>query len=282
MDAYYQGKVAVITGAGGTICAEIARDLAALGTLTVLVGRTEEKLTAVADGIAAAGGRAVVYPCDVTDRAADEALADFVMREYGRCDFLVNGAGGNDPKARPRLKAFDPRELAPDRPEELCGLYSVDMDAFEGVLRLNTMGTVYPLLAFAKHMAAAGGGSIVNFASMNTYCPLTGNFAYAMGKAAVANLTQSFAAYFAAAGVRVNAVAPGFVVNDRSRLILGTVEEGLTPRGEAVIAHTPMHAFLKAQDMCGTVRFLLDGRASAFVTGVTIPVDGGFLTLSGV
>ena len=145
------------------------------------------------------------------------------------------------------------------------------------------MGTVYPTLAFAKYMTKQEeGGSIVNFASMNTYCPLTRNFAYAMSKAAVANLTQSLAAYFAKAGIRINAIAPGFILNDRSRRILGTPEEGLTKRGSDVIAHTPMGRFGSANEMCGTVRWLLDERASAFVTGVTVPVDGGFLTLSGV
>jgi NAD(P)-dependent dehydrogenase (short-subunit alcohol dehydrogenase family) len=144
------------------------------------------------------------------------------------------------------------------------------------------MGTVYPILAFAKYMVQAGCGSIVNFASMNTYCPLTKNFAYAMSKAAVANFTQSLAAYFGETGIRINAVAPGFVVNERSKLILGTVEEGLTDRGAKVIGHTPMGKFGQAQDMYGCVKFLLDERMSGFVTGVTIPVDGGFLTLSGV
>ena len=127
-----------------------------------------------------------------------------------------------------------------------------------------------------------GGGSILNFASMNTYCPLTRNFAYAMSKAAVENFTKSFAAYFAAAGVRINAIAPGFIVNERTKAILGTVEDGLTQRGQDVIKHTPMGNFGQAGDMCGSIRFLIDDRMSSFVTGVTLPVDGGFLTLSGV
>lgn len=117
---------------------------------------------------------------------------------------------------------------------------------------------------------------------MNTYCPLTRNFAYAMAKAAVANLTQSFAAYFANTGIRINAVAPGFILNPRSQKILGSVEEGLTKRGEDVIKHTPMGRFGTADELCGTVRWLLDEQASGFVTGITVPVDGGFLTLSGV
>lgn len=282
MEQYYQGKVAVVTGATGVICSEVARDLASLGVFVVLVGRSPEKAQKVAEQIRANGGRCAAYVCDVTDKAAVDSLAEEVIRAHGKCDFLINGAGGNDARAQPKIVAFDPRELEEDRPKELVGLYNVDMQAFEEVLRLNTMGTVYPSLAFARHMALQGSGSIVNFASMNTYCPLTRNFAYAMGKAAVANLTQSFAAYFAHTGVRVNAVAPGFILNDRSRRILGTPEEGLTKRGQDVIDHTPMRKFGQAADICGTVRWLIDDRASGFVTGITVPVDGGFLTLSGV
>ena len=282
MDSYYQGKVAVVTGAAGIICSEVAKDLASLGIFVVLADRAIENAQRVADQIKEAGGQCATYACDVTDKAAVDAFADEVIKQYGRCDYLINGAGGNNAKAQPKIVKFDPRELDEDRPESLVGLYNVDMQAFEGVIRLNTMGTVYPLMAFAKCMALQGSGSIVNFASMNTYCPLTRNFAYAMSKAAVANFTQAFAAYFAHTGVRINAVAPGFIINDRSKLILGTPEEGLTKRGQDVIDHTPMQKFGKASDMCGTIRWLIDDRAAGFVTGITVPVDGGFLTLSGV
>ena len=282
MDKFFDGKVAVVTGAAGIICSEVAKDLASLGIFVVLVDRNIDAAQRVASEIEKNGGRCAAYSCDVTDKAAVDAFADEVIAKYGRCDYLINGAGGNNAKAQPKITRFDPRELDEDRPEDLVGLYNVDMQAFEGVIRLNTMGTVYPLLAFAKYMAKAGQGSIVNFASMNTYCPLTRNFAYAMSKAAVANFTQAFAAYFSHAGVRVNAVAPGFIINDRSKLILGTPEEGLTKRGQDVIDHTPMEKFGKAQDMCGAIRFFIDERASGFVTGITMPVDGGFLTLSGV
>ncbi len=126
------------------------------------------------------------------------------------------------------------------------------------------------------------GGSVINFASMNSYCPLTRCFSYAMSKAAVSNLTQSFAAYFANANIRINAIAPGFMVNERSKAYLGTVEEGLTKRGESVISHTPMGRFGQADDLVGCVKWLLNQEASSFVTGITVPVDGGFLTLGGV
>ena len=282
MDKYFEDKVAVVTGAAGTICSEVAKDLASTGMTVVLVGRTLEKLQKVEAQINAAGGKATAFACDVTDKASTEELAAKVIEKFGKCDYLVNGAGGNNSKAVPKIVAFDSRELEEDRPEDIVGLYNVDMEAFEKVILTNTMGSVYPMLAFAKYMAKQGSGSIVNFASMNTYCPLTKNFAYAMSKAAVANFTQSFAAYFANAGIRINAVAPGFVVNERTKTVLGTPETGLTKRGQDVIDHTPTKKFGQAHDMCGCVRFLLDDRMSSFVTGVTIPVDGGFLTLSGV
>lgn len=282
MDSVFHDKVAVVTGAAGMICSQVALDLAARGAVVALVGRTPAKLENVAEQIRSAGGRCACYGCDVTDRQAVDALAARIEEELGPVAYLINGAGGNNALAQPNITQFDPRELEDSPPEGLKGLYNVDMDAFENVIRLNTMGTVYPILAFSRYMTKRGKGSIVNFASMNTYCPLTRNFAYAMSKAAVANFTQSLAAYFAVAGIRINAVAPGFVVNERSKRILGTVEEGLTQRGQDVIRHTPMGNFGTANDMCGAVRFLLDDTAAGFVTGITVPVDGGFLTLSGV
>lgn len=279
MDQYFNNKVAVVTGAGGVICSQVSKDLAAEGMTVVLVGRTLEKLEKVA---AEMDGKGFCYACDVTDRDAVEKMAAEVVERFGHVDYLVNGAGGNNNKAVPSIVKFDPRELEEDRPEGFKGLFNVDMECFESVILLNTMGTFYPTMAFARYMTKQGHGSVVNFASMNSYCPLTRNFAYAMSKAAVVNLTQSMAAYFAEAGVRINAVAPGFIINERSKTVLGSPEEGLTKRGQDVIAHTPQNKFGQAGDMSGSVKFLLDDRASGFITGVTIPVDGGFLTLSGV
>lgn len=282
MDTYFQNKVAVVTGAGGTICSAVAIDLASRGVKVALVGRTAEKLEKTARKIEEAGGEYLIYTCDVTDEKAVSALADEVYAKFGACHYLINGAGGNNTAAMPNMIQFDPRELDEDKPEDLKGFYNIDMDAFESVIKINTMGTVIPIRVFAARMAKHGGGSIINFASMNSYCPLTRCFAYAMSKAAVVNLTQSFAAYFAPANIRINAIAPGFIVNERSRQYLGSVEEGLTARGQQVIGHTPTRRFGEAGDICGSVRYLLDDRASAFVTGITVPVDGGFLTLSGV
>ncbi len=278
----FKNKVAVVTGAGGTLCSCIAKNLASYGTKVVLVGRTEEKLIKVYDEIIENGGTAMVYPCDVTDKNSVEKLAEAVKKTFGNCDMLINGAGGNNIKAMPTITKYDERELTGELPEGEKGLYNIDLDAFRSVLDINTMGTVIPTMAFAKQMIENGGGSIINFASMNSYCPLTRCFAYAMSKAAITNLTQSFAAYYAPAKIRINAVAPGFMVNERSKNYLGTVEDGLTARGAQVISHTPMGRFGEADDLSSCVKWLLDSDASAFVTGVTIPVDGGFLTLGGV
>lgn len=277
----FENKVAVVTGAGGTLCSEIAIELAKLGAKVALVGRTKEKLEVVDKKIKANGGTSLVCVCDVRDREAVKTLAQTVETQLGGCDFLINGAGGNNMKAMPTITKYDERELLGTLPEGQKGLYDIDMDAFESVLDINIMGTVYPTMEFAKQMIKKGGGSVINFASMNTYCPLTRCFAYAMSKAAIANLTQSFAAYYAPANIRINGIAPGFMVNERSKNYLGTVEDGLTARGQSVINHTPMGRFGQANDLLGCVKWLL-GTEANFVTGITIPVDGGFLTLGGV
>lgn len=277
-----KNKIAVVTGAAGTLCSEIAIKLASEGAKVALVDLVEEKAAVVADKIKAAGGTCKTYSCDVTDRNAVVKLAQKVEAELGPCNMLVNGAGGNSIPAMPTITEFDPAELSGGLPEGQRGLYDIDLDAFEMVLKLNTMGTVYPTMEFGKHMVKTGGGSVINFASMNSYCPLTRCFAYAMSKAAIANLTQSFAAYYAPAKIRINAIAPGFMVNERSKNYLGTVEDGLTARGKSVISHTPMGRFGEAKDLLGCVMWLLNEEESSFVTGITVPVDGGFLTLGGV
>ena len=278
----FKDKVAVVTGAGGTLCSVIAIDLARNGAKVVLVGRTEEKLLKTLEKIKEIGGEALTFACDVTDAEAVEKLGQFTMENFGPCDFLINGAGGNNIKAMPTITAFDERELTGEMPEGQKGIFNIDMEAFESVIKINTMGTVIPTLCFAKQMAQKGEGVIINFASMNSYCPLTRNYAYALSKAGITNLTQSMAAYFANANIRINAIAPGFMVNERSKAYLGTVEEGLTQRGKDVIKHTPMGRFGQAEDLLGCVNWLLDSKLSGFVTGTTIPVDGGFLTLGGV
>lgn len=282
MNEQFKDQVAVVTGAGGVLCSEIAKKLAAVGCKTVLVGRTEGKLRKVADEIAAAGGTCLVRTADVTDEAAMMALAEEVEQTYGPCRYLINGAGGNNNKAITTNFTFDPAELQADKPAGMVGFFDLDMDVFESVVKINTLGTVIPVRAFAKQMARAGRGAILNFASMNSSRPLTRVPAYAMSKAAVVNLTQWLATYFASAGIRVNAVAPGFFVNERSKKILYTPDGSLSQRGKNVMAHTPMERFGEPKELLGAVMWLLNDAEAAFVTGITVAVDGGFLAHSGI
>lgn len=299
MNTYCKDKVAVVTGAGGTLCSAIAKDLARQGAKVVLIGRTREKLEKVADEIGGmVGPMAAVRAeaADVTDEKTMREIADRIAAEWGPCRFLVNGAGGNNIKAMPTRLRFMPEDLGSldgrsqtdqrghggAEPPASRGFFDIDMEAFRSVLEINTLGTVIPSRIFGLQMAKAGGGAILNFASMNTYRPLTRNSAYAMSKAAVANWTMFFAQYMAPAKVRVNAVAPGFMVNERSKKYLMTPDGGLSPRGEQVMHHTPMGRFGEAQDLLGCVNWLLDDSVSSFVTGITVPVDGGFLSSAGV
>lgn len=282
MSMEWQGKVAVVTGAGGTLCSVIAAFLAEKGMKVVLVGRTREKLEKTAAVIESKGGVCRIECADVNDIAVINDIANRVAAEWGPCRILVNGAGGNNINAMTTNTAFNPVEITSDKPEDMRGFFDLDMDVFANVLKTNTVGTVIPCQIFGKQIVAAGGGSILNFASMNTYRPLSRVSAYAMSKAAIANFTQWLAAYLAPANIRVNAVAPGFFVNERSIKYLRTPDGGLSPRGENVMQHTPMKRFGEAPDLLGCVEWLLDDEKAAFVTGITVPVDGGFLSSTGI
>jgi len=282
MNEDYKDQVAVVTGAGGTLCSAIAIDLADKGAKVALVGRTREKLEAVAEKISELGGTALVCPCDVTDEAAVQALAEELNCKWGPCRFLINGAGGNNIKALTTNFTFEQQELQADKPDDMVGFFDLDMDVFKDVLEINTIGTVIPSRIFGRQMAQAGNGAIINFASMNSYRPLTRVPAYAMSKAAMVNFTQWLATYFAPAGIRVNAIAPGFFVNERSKKYLCTPDGGLSQRGKNVMQHTPMGRFGEAEELLGCVEWLLSDKAAGFVTGITVPVDGGFLSSTGV
>lgn len=279
---FLKDKVAVVTGAAGTLCSEVARELAKNGAKVALLGRTLPALEKVAAAIRDAGGTALPIACDVTDAGAVEKAREAVTRELGVCHFLINGAGGNQPDAVTTLTEFSPAELAKDKPAGTRGFFDLSLDRFEDVVRVNTLGTVVPCQVFGREMAQLGRGSILNFASMNSYRPLTRVPAYAMAKAGVVSFTQWLSVYLAPAHIRVNGVAPGFFVNDRSRKILMTPDGGLTARGQNVMGHTPLKRFGDAKELLGCVCWLLDDEKAGFVTGATIPVDGGFLASSGV
>lgn len=195
---------------------------------------------------------------------------------------LVNGAGGNQADAITTLTEFDPCELNADRAPDVRGFFSLDPGRYADVVRVNTMGTVIPCQRFRRRMARLGRGSILTFSSMTGYRPLSRVPAYATAKSGIIRFTEWLATYLAPAGIRVNGVAPGFYVNDRSRKILFTPEGELSARGRNVVAHTAMKRFGDASELCGCVRWLLNDDEAGFVTGTTVPVDGGFLAAPGI
>ena len=283
MESYCKDSVAVVTGAGGTLCSCIAIDLARQGAKVVLIGRTAAKLEKTAAEIEKDGGVCRIEPADVTDEKAIQAVADRVADAWGPCKFLVNGAGGNTAKAMPTRLRYSEADLTPTKDfDKDRGFWDIDLEAFRGVLEANTIGTVIPSKVFGLQMAKNGGGAILNFGSMNTYRPLTRVAPYAMSKAAIASWTMFFAQYMAPAKVRVNAVAPGFFVNERSKQYLMTPDGGLSARGEQVMAHSCIRRFGEARELLGCVNWLLDDGKAGFVTGITVPVDGGFLASAGV
>ena len=281
--SYCKDKVAVVTGAGGTLCSCIAIDLAKQGANVVLIGRTAAKLEKTKSAIDATGGVCRIEAGDVTDEKRMQEIADRIEKEWGPCKFLVNGAGGNNVKAMPTRLRFSEADLQPTADfDKDRGFWDIDLAAFKSVLEINTIGTVIPSKIFGLQMAKNGGGAILNFGSMNTYRPLTRVAPYAMSKAAIANWTMFFAQYMAPAKVRVNAVAPGFFVNERSKQYLMTPDGGLSARGEQVMAHSCIKRFGEAPELLGCVNWLLDDEKAGFVTGITVPVDGGFLASAGV
>jgi NAD(P)-dependent dehydrogenase (short-subunit alcohol dehydrogenase family) len=273
-------KIAVVTGAGGTLCSEMARDLAQQGYKVALLGRNLEKLKIVETQIIANGGIAISVSTDVSDENSVKAAKDIIEKELGVCSILINGAGGNQMEALTNTTEFDERELLDD--DSVKGFFNLNMDVFQSVIDINTMGTVIPSFVFGRGMAAQKQGVIINIASMNSYRPLTKVGAYGMAKAGIANFTQWLAAYLAPANVRVNAIAPGFFLNDRSRKIMFNEDGSKTARADNVLGHTPMKRFGEATELIGCMNWLISDQAAGFVTGIVVPIDGGFLSNSGV
>ncbi len=276
-----EGRIAVVTGGGGFLCSAICKDLAKRGARVAVVELRLETAERIVGEIVGAGGQALAMAGDVTDAASVVAARDQVRATFGRCQLLVNGAGGNQAPAITGINEFDPAELDGSNPDGK-GFFNLDMGAFRRVVDVNIMGTVIPSQIFGEDLVRGGGGSIINFASMNSYRPLSRVGAYGCAKAGVRNFTEWLAAYLAPAKVRVNAIAPGFFVNDRSRKILMTEDGGLSSRGQNVMQHTPMKRFGVAEELLGCFNWLIDDESAAFVTGLTVAVDGGFLACSGL
>ncbi|WP_339710715.1 SDR family NAD(P)-dependent oxidoreductase [uncultured Kriegella sp.] len=273
-------KIAVVTGAGGTLCSAMAKDLAKQGYKVALLGRTMEKLKIVEEGIKADGGIAISVSADVADEKSVKEAKDTVENELGVCTLLINGAGGNQNDALPNIPEFDERELNND--DAVKGFFNLNMKVFQSVIDINTMGTVIPCFVFGKSMAKNKQGNIINFASMTSYRPITRVAAYAMAKNGIESFTQWLAAYLAPANIRVNAIAPGFFLNDRSRKIMFNADGSQTERAQNILRQTPMRRFGEAPELIGCMNWLIDEKNAGFVTGITIPVDGGFLSSPGV
>jgi len=273
-------KVAIVTGAGGTLCSVMAIDLARQGYKVALLGRSIDKLKAVEKEIKASGGTAISISTDVADEASVRAAKEIIEKELGFPSVLINGAGGNQNEALTNITEFDEKELLNDG--SVKGFFNLSMDVFSSVINVNTMGTVIPSFVFGKSMAAQKHGVIINIASMNSYRPLTKVGAYGIAKAGIANFTQWLAGYLAPANIRVNAIAPGFFLNERSRKIMFNEDGSHTARAKNVLSHTPMKRFGEAPELIGCLNWLISDKAAGFVTGIIVPVDGGFLSSSGV
>ena len=274
-----RGKVAVITGAGGVICSCIAKAFANAGAKVALLDLSEEKAETFAKEIVAAGGVAKGYGANVLDKRQLEDCRERVLADLGKCDILINGAGGNNPRAQTDKEYY---ENGDEAATGLNTFFNLDKSGVEFVFNLNFLGTLLPSQVFARDMAEAGGGCIINISSMNAFTPLTKIPAYSGAKAAVSNFTKWLAVHFSKVGIRVNAIAPGFLSTAQNRALLWNDDGTPTERTGKIIAATPMGRFGEAEELLGSVLFLANDRAAGFITGVVLPIDGGFSAYSGV
>lgn len=281
MQVDLKGEVAVITGGGGVLCGCMARALAECGAKVAVTDLRADGAEKIALQIRASGGEAAAFACNVLDKASLEQCNAAVEKTFGPVTLLVNGAGGNHPKGTTTREYLLPEDLK-GAVEGVTTFYDLDPKGIEFVFNLNFLGTLLPTQVFTRAMAKAGRGCVVNISSMNAFTPLTKIPAYSGAKAAVSNFTQWLAVHFSKVGIRVNAIAPGFFLTDQNRALLTRDDGSLTPRGNTILAHTPMGRFGSAEDLTGALLWLCSGRAAGFVTGTVIPVDGGFSAFSGV
>ncbi len=272
------GKVAVVTGAGGVLCSHFAKVLARAGAKVALLDLNEESAEKYASEILSEGGTAKAYGCNVLEKSNCEDVAKKVMHDFGPCDILINGAGGNNPKATTDKEYFE----IGDVDSETKSFFDLDDSSVGFVFNLNFLGTLIPTQAFAKQMVGKSGCSILNVSSMNAYTPLTKIPAYSGAKAAISNFTQWLAVHFSKVGIRVNAIAPGFFSTKQNENLLWNDDGTPTARTGKILSATPMERFGKTEELEGGMLFLLDDKAASFITGVVLPIDGGFSAYSGV
>ncbi len=272
------GKVAVVTGAGGVLCGMFAETLAEAGAKVAVLDLNEEAAQKVADAITEKGGVAKAYKTNVLERASLEETHAKALAELGPCDILINGAGGNNARANTDKEYFEMGDIEADTKS----FFDLDQSGVEFVFNLNFIGTLLPTQIFAKDMIGREGCNIVNISSMNAYTPLTKIPAYSGAKAAISNFTQWLAVHFSKVGIRVNAMAPGFFVTKQNEKLLFNEDGTPTARTAKILAATPMERFGEAEELNGTLLYLVNNDAAGFVTGVCIPIDGGFSAYSGV
>ena len=272
----YSGKVVVITGAGGLICGAMARAFAQSGAKVAALDLNEEAVKKLAEGLKAEGFICEGYKANVLEPASLEEVHQAVLADLGPCDILVNGAGGNNPRAT------TDNEYHHEAKEGGKSFFDLDVSGVDFVFKLNFQGTLLPTQAFAKDMAEKKGGCILNISSMNAYTPLTKIPAYSAAKAGISNFTQWLATHFAGTGIRCNAIAPGFLVSAQNKALLFNEDGTPTARSAKILKGTPMDRFVDASELLGATLFLCDDRSASAITGVVLPIDCGFAAYSGV
>ncbi|MEH7113154.1 SDR family oxidoreductase [Neobacillus niacini] len=269
------GKTAVITGGSGVLCSEMARELARQGVNVAIINRTLEKGVSIVSEIEAAGGKAIAVAADVLDRSSLEKAKEAVINAFGGVDILINGAGGNHPDAITAVETYT------EGPSEKS-FFQLDESGFSKVFATNFTGTFLTSQVFGLELLKQESPNIINISSMSAYSPMTKVPAYSAAKSAINNFTMWMAVHFGETGLRVNAIAPGFFLTSQNRNLLLHEDGTHTPRSEKIITHTPMKRFGQPKDLLGALLWLVDEEYSGFVTGVTVPVDGGFMAYSGV
>ncbi len=274
-----KGKVAVVTGAGGVLCSMFAETLAEQGAKVALLDLNLEAAEGYAAAIREKGFEAKAYQANVLEKESLKACHYAIVKDFGPCDILINGAGGNNARANTTNEYY---ELGDEEKEDLVSFFDLDDSGVQFVFNLNFIGTLLPTQVFAKDMVGRENCSVINISSMNAFTPLTKIPAYSGAKAAISNFTQWLAVHFSKAGIRVNAIAPGFFVTKQNKDLLFDENGNPTPRTEKILAATPMGRFGEAEELNGTLLYLLNEKMAGFVTGVIVPIDGGFSAYSGV